>query len=188
MRSRGITPVAAAVVAAALAIVANPAAAHAATDDGTSMTISSVLSRSALLAPTPVALKNQKSSKFLQPTSTSNNATVVQRAGSSAATQGWKVYKDSGYVTFNNNGVDRNLGTSGASMSSGTAAVIVNGSGSLDQDWLLDKKDDNYFRLQSRKDSRMCLGIDGGSRDAGAVAMIFRCDTSENQTWSFTAF
>jgi hypothetical protein len=190
MRSRIISQAVAVTVTAALAVALSPTAAHAATDDRAPVPISKVSSNSSQLAATPVAVKNRKSGKYLQPSSTANNAVVRQQSASSTNLQGWVLVNDSGYVTLWNYGVDRNLGTSGASTAADTSAVIVNPSGSFDQDWLIAAVDDTYFRLKNRKDTSKCLGIDGASTANGARAAIYACGSSiaPNQTWSFTTF
>ncbi|MFV2103968.1 RICIN domain-containing protein [Micromonospora sp. LOL_024] len=188
MRNRAIKAAVAAAVTAALAVTVSPAAAHAATDDRTPVPISVVLSQSKSLAAAPFAVKNRKSSKYLQASSTANNAIVRQQNASPNALQGWELINDSGYVTFWNYGVNRNMGTSGASTASNTSAVIVNGSSSFDQDWLMSAVDDTYFYLKNRKNTSMCLGIDGASTAAGARAAIYACANAPNQQWSITNF
>ena len=190
MRASITKPLVAVAVAAALIIAGSPAAAQAATDERTSLPLSVVTSSSKSLAVVPFAIKNQKSKKYLQPSggSTANGTTIVQESASSNHTQGWVLYADGSYVTYNNYGVNRNMGTAGTSTASGTHAVIVNGSGSFDQDWIVDPKDSTYFRLKNRKDASKCLGINNGSIDAHAIAAVFTCDTSTNQTWSYTNF
>ncbi|WJK32467.1 RICIN domain-containing protein [Solwaraspora sp. WMMA2065] len=80
------------------------------------------------------------------------------------------------------------MGTSGASTASNTSAVIVNGSSSFDQDWVISAIDSTFFNLRNRKNTSMCLGIDGASTAAGARAAIYACASAANQTWSFTNF
>ncbi|MEW2430087.1 RICIN domain-containing protein [Micromonospora sp. NPDC047644] len=173
---------------AALAVAVSPAAAHAEADDRAAIPISSVMSPSKPLAAVPFGVRNKKSSKFLQASSTANNAAVRQQNASSSSLQGWVLVNDSGYVTLQNYGVVRNLGTSGASTASNTSAVIVNPSSSLDQDWVVSQIDDTFFYLRNRKNTSMCLGIDGASTAAGARAAIYACGNAINQTWSFTTF
>lgn len=175
---------------AALMVVLSPTTAPAATDDRAPVPISMVLSDSSSLAATPVAVKNRKSSKYLQPSSTANNAVVRQESASSTDLQGWVLVNDSGYITLWNYGVNRNLGTLGASTAPDTSAVIVNPAGSYDQDWFIAAVDDTYFRLKNRKDTSKCLGIDRASTANGARAAIYACGSTiaPNQTWSFTTF
>ncbi|MDG4749932.1 RICIN domain-containing protein [Micromonospora sp. WMMD718] len=188
MRNKVIRAAVSAAVTAALAVAVSPAAAHAETDDRASVPISAVLSPTKSLAAVPVAVKNKKSSKFLQADSTANNAVVRQQNGSGSSLQGWILVNDSGYTTLQNYGVVRNLGTAGASTASNTSAVIVNPSSSFDQDWVVSAIDDTFFYLRNRKNTSMCLGIDGASTAAGARAAIYTCANAINQTWSFTNF
>jgi len=187
MRTKVIGSMMAAAMVGVLAVAAGPASAQGAADDRTSLTKSRV-SSSQSLAATPVTIKNRKSNKYLQPSSTANGAVVRQQNFSTSATQGWILVNDSGYFTFWNYGVNRNMGTAGASTASNTSAVIVNPSGSTDQDWLVSWIDNTYFHLKNRKNTSRCLGIDGASTAAGARAAIYNCDNSINQTWSFTNF
>ncbi|WP_146758555.1 RICIN domain-containing protein [Micromonospora saelicesensis] len=188
MRNRVIRAAVSAAVAAALVVAVGPAAAHAEAGDRAPLPISAVMSPSKALAAVPVAVRNKKSSKYLQASSTANNAAVRQQNGSSSSLQGWILVNDSGYATLQNYGVVRNMGTSGASTASNTSAVIVNPSGSFDQDWLVSSIDGTFFYLKNRKNTSMCLGIDGASTAAGARAAIYTCANAINQTWSFTNF
>jgi len=184
-------PAVAAAVAAALAVVATPVAANAASGDRAPIPLSVVHSKlkSLAVAATPFTIKNQKSSKYLQPVSTSNGANVAQQGASSSSTQGWLLFADGSYITYQNYGVNRDLGTAGAATAAGTHAVIRDGSSSTDLDWIEDPKSDGvHFRLKNRKDSSKCLGIDGASTASGAYAEIFTCDSTTNQTWSYTNF
>jgi hypothetical protein len=191
MHIRVSKTVIAAAAAVTLGFVASPAAAHAVAADRTPVSLSVIMSKSMSLAATPVGIKNQKSAKFLQPSGggTANNTHIVQEPASSSSTQGWLLFSDGTFTTHQNFGVDRNMGTSGAGTAAGTPAVIVNGSSSFDQDWLVDPKSDGvHFRLKNRKDQSKCLGISGASTANGAAADIFACDTTTNQTWSYTTF
>ncbi|WP_444949277.1 RICIN domain-containing protein [Micromonospora ureilytica] len=188
MRNKVIRAAVSAAVTAALAVAVSPAAAHAEADDRAAIPLSAVLSQSKSLAAVPFGVRNKKSLKFLQASSTANNAVVYQQNASSNLLQGWSLVNDAGYTTLWNYGVNRNLGTSGASTASNTSAVIVNGSSSFDQDWLVSSIDGTFFYLKNRKNTSMCLGIDGASTAAGARAAIYTCANAINQTWSFTSF
>jgi ricin-type beta-trefoil lectin protein len=191
MRIKVGKPAAAAAIGAALMVAAGPAPARAATVDRTLIPLSVIRSPSLALDAGPYRIKNQKSSKFLQPynDAETNGTKIVQANASTSNTlQGWTVYADGSYSYFNNYGVNRNLGLSGTSTATGTAAVLANGSSSFDQDWTIEKKDSTWFRLKNRKDSTKCLGITGASTAANAVAAIYTCDTSTNQTWAYATF
>ncbi|MCX4882223.1 RICIN domain-containing protein [Streptomyces sp. NBC_00847] len=130
---------------------------------------------------------NLKSGKFLQATSTANGAKVVQQKGSQAnPLQNWVPVNDSPYTSFENASAGRNLGVDGASTASGAAAIIANGSGDANQDWLLvpvSGYPDGFFAMKNHK-SGLCLGISGASTTNGAQAAQFKCDGSENQGWA----
>ncbi|MFI7079719.1 RICIN domain-containing protein [Micromonospora sp. NPDC049903] len=188
MRNRAMRAVISATMTAALAVAVSPAVAHAEADDRAPIPISVVLSQSKSLAATPYAVRNRNSSKFLQADSLANNAVVRQQNGSANALQGWFPVNDAGFVTLQNYGVVRNLGTAGASTASNTSAVIVNPSSSFDQDWLVTSIDSTFFYLKNRKNTSMCLGVDGASTAAGARAAVYTCANAINQTWSFTNY
>ncbi|MFE2071110.1 RICIN domain-containing protein [Streptomyces sp. NPDC059467] len=136
-----------------------------------------------------IGIGNLKSSKFLQANSTANGAKVVQEAGNSAnLLQNWTPVNDSPYTSFENVSAGRNLGIDGASTASGAAAIIANGSGDANQDWLLVPNSNypsDYFAMKNRK-SGLCLGISGASTADGAQAAQFPCDGSANQGWELT--
>ncbi|WP_229069163.1 RICIN domain-containing protein [Actinoplanes sp. DH11] len=188
MRNRFMRSAVAVAVTAALAATLSPAAAQAASDDRNTVSRSAAVSQSKSSALAPLAVKNKKSGKYLQPSSSSNNAIVRQQNASANNLQGWTLVNDAGYTTLWNFGVNRNMGTSGASTASNTSAVIVNPSGSFDQDWLVSWINSTEFYLKNRKNTGMCLGIDGASTAAGARAAIYGCANAINQTWSFTTF
>lgn len=135
-----------------------------------------------------VGLRNAKSGKFLQPTgnSTANGARVVQQPGNDQnSSQYWDMIQDGDFFSFENGRSGRNLGIDGASTANGAAAIIANGSGDANQDWVIvpvegGQTDD--ARLRNRKSGK-CLGIDGASTANGAQAAQFECDGSENQRW-----
>ncbi|MFD9112031.1 RICIN domain-containing protein [Streptomyces bottropensis] len=135
-----------------------------------------------------VGLRNAKSGKFLQPTGngTANGTRVVQQPGNDQnSSQYWDMIQDGDYFSFENGRSGRNLGIDGASTANGAAAIIANGSGDANQDWVIvpvsgGQTDD--ARLQNRKSGK-CLGISGASTDNGAQAAQFTCDGSENQRW-----
>ncbi|MFG2425391.1 RICIN domain-containing protein [Streptomyces sp. NPDC048448] len=184
--------VVATLLTSALMAVASPAFAHAqspqSTDWGRPIPSSKVLDENLLsLRASGIGIGNLKSSKFLQASSTANGARVVQQAGNSVnSLQNWAPVNDSPYTSFENAAAGRNLGIDGASTSSGAAAIIANGSGDLNQDWLLApvaSYPDGYFALKNRK-SGLCLGISGASTANGAQAAQFACDGSTNQGWA----
>ncbi|MFJ4282641.1 RICIN domain-containing protein [Streptomyces massasporeus] len=135
-----------------------------------------------------LARRRQASGKFLQPTgnSTTNGARVVQQPGDDQnSSQYWDMIQDGDYFSFENGRSGRNLGIDGASTANGAAAIIANGSGDANQDWVIipvpgGQTDD--ARLQNRKSGK-CLGISGASTANGAQAAQFTCDGSENQRW-----
>ncbi|MCL6734940.1 RICIN domain-containing protein [Streptomyces neyagawaensis] len=190
MGTSRIMKVVAVVAIGALTGMASPALASAQSPSGswTPNPLSlSTLEGQATAAPI-VGLRNAKSGKFLQPTgnSTANGAKVVQQPGDDQnSSQYWDMIQDGDYFSFENGRSGRNLGIDGASTANGASAIIANGSGDTNQDWVIvpvsgGQTDD--ARLQNRKSGK-CLGISGASTANGAQAAQFTCDGSENQRW-----
>ncbi|MGA5709062.1 RICIN domain-containing protein [Streptomyces cellulosae] len=194
MRKKHTRHVLGAVLAGALLASAAPAVAHAQSPRSSEPAPVAgadlrPVSRADVLSAAVVSyrVKNTKSQKFLQPSggSTANGAKIVQQAASSAATQRWALVGDGNYVSFWNQGSDKNLGIDGASTAAGAVAIQANGSGDANQDWLLSWRSDTVFQMKNRK-SGLCLGISGASTANGAQAAQFPCDGSANQGWAFT--
>ncbi|WP_200308656.1 RICIN domain-containing protein [Streptomyces adelaidensis] len=186
--SRTRNVVAAAVIGAVMAVV-SPAIASAESPSSSWTPNPLALSTLEGSAAAPiVGLRNAKSGKFLQPTGngTANGTKVVQQPGNDQnSSQYWDMIQDGDYFSFENGRSGRNLGIDGASTANGAAAIIANGSGDANQDWVIipvsgGQTDD--ARLQNRKSGK-CLGISGASTDNGAQAAQFTCDGSENQRW-----
>jgi hypothetical protein len=131
-------------------------------------------------------IANKKSGKFIQPSggSSANGTVVVQQPfNADALTQLWTRIADGSYLSFENYS-GRNLGIDGASTANGAAAIIANGSGDANQDWVQHDRDGYTFELRNRKSGK-CLGIDGASTANGAKAAQFTCDGSANQGWGY---
>ncbi|MER5459088.1 RICIN domain-containing protein [Streptomyces sp. NPDC002668] len=177
----------AAVLAGALMAVASPAIAHAQSVPSNDWTPVALSTLRTAAAPS-YGIGNYKSGKFLQPSggSTANGAKIVQQPGNQLlSAQHWIPVADGNYYSFENGGSGRNLGIDGASTAAGAAAIQANGSGDLNQDWLLAYSSAypaNTFALKNRK-SGLCLGISSASTANGAQAAQFRCDGSANQGW-----
>ncbi|MEU0059917.1 RICIN domain-containing protein [Streptomyces sp. NPDC006334] len=188
---RAKNAVAAAAIGALLS-VASPAIASAQSPSGSwapnPLPLASLKGHDQAAAVTTVGLRNGKSGKFLQPAgnSTANGARVVQQPGNDQnSSQYWKMIPDGNFFSFENGRSGRNLGIDGASTAAGAAAIIANGSGDLNQDWLIIPVDGGVpddAVLQNRK-SGLCLGISGASTANGAQAAQFACDGSANQIW-----
>ncbi|MYS94724.1 MULTISPECIES: RICIN domain-containing protein [Streptomyces] len=190
MRTSRTRNTVAAVAIGALMAVASPAIASAQSpSDSWSPNPLQLSTLDARAAAAPiVGLRNAKSGKFLQPTgnSTANGARVVQQPGNDQnSSQYWDMIQDGDFFSFENGRSGKNLGIDGASTANGAAAIIANGSGDANQDWVIipvsgGPTDD--ARLQNRKSGK-CLGISGASTANGAQAAQFTCDGSENQRW-----
>jgi hypothetical protein len=171
------------ILAGALMVAASPAFAHAQSAQSDDLTF---LPASSLRAATTGALVNYNSRLVLQPSggSTANGAKIVQQPLNRSNIQLWTTVADGSYLSWENVGAGKNLGIDGASTSAGAAAIIANGSGDANQDWLLvyDGYPTNIFALKNKK-SGLCLGISGASTANGGQAAQFKCDGSLNQGW-----
>jgi len=131
-------------------------------------------------------IRNVKSQKYIQPLggSSANGTKVVQQPfNANSLTQLWTLISDGSYLSFENYS-GRNLGIDGASTATGAAAIIANGSGDANQDWVQVDRDEYTFALRNRKSGK-CLGIDSASTANGAQAAQFPCDGSANQGWGY---
>jgi hypothetical protein len=195
MRIRRTRNVVGAVLTGALMAVASPAIADAQSSqsgDHGPVAIRDLKSASpdaksaSAAAVTWYGIRNVKSEKFLQPSggSTANGTKIVQEPfNASTLTQVWTRVSDGSYLTLQNYS-GKNLGIDGASTSAGAAAILANGSGDLNQDWLQVARNSTVFELKNRK-SGLCLGISGASTANGAQAAQFACDGSANQGWEY---
>lgn len=100
-------------------------------------------------AAEPLALRNLKSQKYIQPSggSTSVGARLVQQPLSSGAWQSWWLVADGSFTTFWNDNSGLNAGIDGASTSAGAAAIQATPSGDLNQDWTLNWRSDSVFEV-----------------------------------------
>ncbi|WP_314223866.1 RICIN domain-containing protein [Streptomyces zaehneri] len=195
MRTRRPKQVLVAALAGTLMALASPAIAdaqssHSSDSDLKPVALQDVKSASAdgksVAAAAYYGIRNVKSQKYIQPLggSSANGTKVVQQPfNADSLTQLWTRITDGGYYSFENYS-GRNLGIDGASTANGAAAIIANGSGDANQDWVQVDRDAYTFELHNRKSGK-CLGIDGASTANGATAAQFTCDGSANQGWGY---
>jgi hypothetical protein len=185
MRTRRTRNAVAVVLAGMLIAAVSPALAQAQPALNTERTVVPTSSIQSLAAePTPVALKNFKSKKLLQPAGDSGavGAKIVQWSFTGRGTQAWWLVADGSYDSFWNYTTRLNMGIDRASTSAGAPAIQATPSGDLNQDWTIDWRSDTVFRLKNRKSGK-CLGISNASTANGAQAAQFDCDDKANQGW-----
>lgn len=132
---------------------------------------------------TSFRIRNNWSKLYLQNSgSISSGVDVSQHPRNTNGYQEFQEVVDGQYRSFMHVKSGLNLGINRGNPLPGAKAILANGSGAFNQDWLVVTRSGYIVELRNRN-SGLCLGIYDASTAVGAVAAQFACDGGANQGW-----
>lgn len=134
-------------------------------------------------APATPAANGPNEVTFPAVTTSQLRVVFTPQAGKSVGVTELECWYPQKTVQIVNKNSGLNLGVSGASTTSGAAAVQQSADSSANQQWQLEPAENGYYKIVNRN-SGLVLGISGASTTAGATALQWGDTLTQDHLWS----